>query len=98
MSERNYYDVLGISPGADGTTVNRAYWQLARQYQGLEASDPRSHTLLDELNEAYTTLGTPLLRETYDADASHFASAPEPEVAEALQKKRRRQRRIGQTS
>ena len=74
MSERNYYDVLGISPGADGTTVNRAYWQLARKYQGLEASDPRSHTMLDELNEAYTTLGTPILREAYDADASHFAS------------------------
>lgn len=92
MSERNYYDVLGISPGADGTTVNRAYWQLARKYQGLETSDPRSHNLLDELNEAYNTLGTPTLRETYDADVSHFASAPEPQAADDIKKKRRKQR------
>jgi molecular chaperone DnaJ len=68
MSERNYYDVLGISPGADGTTVNRAYWQLARNTR-TGSVDPRSHTMLDELNEAYTTLETPM-RGAYDADVT----------------------------
>jgi DnaJ domain len=67
MTERNHYDVLGLTPNADGTAVNRTYWQLARKYQADATSDPRAHHMLDELNEAYAVLGTPVLRTAYDA-------------------------------
>lgn len=67
MSEKNYYEILGVRPGADGNAVHRSYWQLARKYQALAPSDPRAAQLLDDLNEAYGVLGTPALREQYDA-------------------------------
>lgn len=70
MSERDHYEVLGLSSTADGTAVNRTYWQLARKYQALAPSDPRAHGMLDELNEAYNVLGTPALRDAYDANRS----------------------------
>ncbi|MEX0749439.1 MAG: J domain-containing protein [Dehalococcoidia bacterium] len=67
MSDRDYYEILGLTPTADGAMVDQAYWHLARKYQGLAATNPRAQHLLDELNEAYGVLGTPRLREQYDA-------------------------------
>lgn len=77
MSERDYYEILGLTNGADGTTVNKTYWNLARKYQALATSDPRAHSMLDELNEAYNVLGTPALRDDYDTNR------PEPRSEEA---------------
>ncbi len=74
MSERDYYEILGLAADADGTTVNKTYWNLARKYQALATSDPRAHSMLDELNEAYVVLGTPALRDQYDADRPEPAS------------------------
>ena len=68
MSERDYYEILGLTIDADGTTVNKTYWNLARKYQALATSDPRAHGMLDELNEAYNVLGTPALRDEYDTN------------------------------
>jgi curved DNA-binding protein CbpA len=68
IMERDYYEVLGLEPDADGTAVNRAYWTLAKTYQAQAADDPRAHAALDELNEAYNVLGTPALRDAYDAE------------------------------
>ena len=67
MSDRDYYEILGLTPTADGAMVDQAYWHLARKYQGLAATNPRAQFLLDELNEAYGILGNPKLREQYDA-------------------------------
>ncbi|MEX2246519.1 MAG: J domain-containing protein [Dehalococcoidia bacterium] len=67
MSDRDYYEILGLTPGADGAMVDQAYWHLARKYQSLAVTDDRARILLDELNEAYGVLGTPRLREQYDA-------------------------------
>jgi curved DNA-binding protein CbpA len=74
MSDNNYYEVLGVKPGADGTAVHRSYWQLARKYQALAPADPRAAQMLDDLNEAYGVLGTPALREQYDAGLGQAAS------------------------
>jgi hypothetical protein len=67
MSDRDYYEIMGLTPGADGPMVDQAYWHLARKYQLLAATNERAGYLLDELNEAYGVLGTPRLREQYDA-------------------------------
>ena len=78
MTDKNYYEILGLGQHADGAAVHRSYWHLARTYQALAPSDPRARQMLDDLNEAYGVLGTPPLREEYDAtyvapgeDASH---------------------------
>ena len=67
MSDRDYYEVLGLTPRADGTMVDQAYWHLARKYQQLATTNARGRWLLDELNEAYGVLGNPRLRAEYDA-------------------------------
>jgi curved DNA-binding protein CbpA len=68
MTSRNYYEVLGLMPFADGVAVDQAYWHLAKTYQTLAVSDPRARRMLDDLNEAYGVLGTPRLREEYDRE------------------------------
>jgi hypothetical protein len=67
MSDRDYYEVLGLTPRADGTMVDQAYWHLARKYQSLATTNARGRRLLDELNEAYGVLGNARLRREYDA-------------------------------
>jgi hypothetical protein len=67
MSDRDYYEILGLTPDADGAMVDQAYWHLARKYQSLAATNPRASQMLDELNEAYGVVGSPKLREQYDA-------------------------------
>ncbi|TAK55569.1 MAG: hypothetical protein EPO22_14380 [Dehalococcoidia bacterium] len=67
MSDRDYYELLGLTPRADGAMVDQAYWHLARKYQMLAVTNPRARIMLDELNEAYGVLGNPRLREQYDA-------------------------------
>jgi hypothetical protein len=67
MSDRDYYEILGLTPRADGAMVDQAYWHLARKYQALAATNSRAQYMLDELNEAYGVLGNPKLREQYDA-------------------------------
>lgn len=67
MSDRDYYEILGLTPAADGTMVDQSYWHLARKYQSLGTTNPRARYMLDELNEAYGVVGTPKLREQYDA-------------------------------
>jgi hypothetical protein len=67
MTDRDYYEILGLTPQADGAMVDQAYWHLARKYQSLAATNARAQRLLDELNEAYGVLGNPKLREQYDA-------------------------------
>ncbi|HEY8172359.1 MAG TPA: J domain-containing protein [Dehalococcoidia bacterium] len=67
MSDRDYYEILGLTPRADGAMVDQAYWHLARKYQALAATNARAQFMLDELNEAYGVLGNPNLRQQYDA-------------------------------
>jgi len=67
MSDRDYYEVLGLTPHADGAMVDQAYWHHARKYQALATTNERGRRLLDELNEAYGVLGNSRLRKEYDA-------------------------------
>jgi curved DNA-binding protein CbpA len=75
MTTNNYYEVLGLAPFAEGAIVDQAYWHLAKTYQALAEADPRARQALDDLNEAYAVLGTPRLREEYDASMSGVAKS-----------------------
>jgi curved DNA-binding protein CbpA len=67
MTAETYYETLGLAPFAEGAIVDQAYWHLAKTYQALVDTDPRARQALDDLNAAYAVLGTPRLREEYDA-------------------------------
>jgi hypothetical protein len=91
MSDRDYYEILGLTPRADGAMVDQAYWHLARKYQQMAETDVRAAHLLDELNEAYGVLGTPRLREQYDAFRDEVLV--ESGVLQPVTSKPRKQRR-----
>jgi molecular chaperone DnaJ len=64
MSERDYYDVLGVERGADGPALKNAYRKLAKQYH--PDCDGGCENKFKELNEAYAILSDPQKRSAYD--------------------------------
>jgi molecular chaperone DnaJ len=71
---RDYYDVLGVSPGAGADEIKRAYRQLARRYHPDISGDERG-AAFKELARAYDVLSSPSRRRDYDA--SLFAEGAE---------------------
>ena len=63
---RDYYDVLGVSPGAGAEEIRRAYRQLARRYHPDISGDDRAAAFL-EVSRAYRVLRDPDRRRSYDA-------------------------------
>ena len=63
---RDYYDVLGVSPGAGADEIKRAYRQLARRYHPDISGDDRAGAF-KELSRAYDVLRDPAQRRRYDA-------------------------------
>ena len=63
---RDYYDVLGVSPGAGADEIKRAYRQLARRYHPDISGEERGAAFL-ELSRAYAVLRDPDRRRSYDA-------------------------------
>jgi len=66
MSQKDYYAVLNLSPGAELWSIEAAYWRLARLYKDAPPGDPQAPLLLRDLNEAYEVLTSPQLRQAYD--------------------------------
>jgi hypothetical protein len=69
-----HYDVLGVAPSAPVAEVRRAYLALARQHHpdrpGGDAATMRA------VNEAWTVLGDPGRRASYDRSLRPAVSAP----------------------
>lgn len=63
---RDYYDVLGVPPGAGAEEIKRAYRQLARRYHPDISGDDRG-LAFKELSHAYDVLRDPDRRRQYDA-------------------------------
>lgn len=63
---RDYYDVLGVSPGAGADEIKRAYRQLARRYHPDISGDDRAAVFL-EVSRAYEVLRDPDRRRSYNA-------------------------------
>jgi molecular chaperone DnaJ len=63
---RDYYDVLGVPPGARADEIKRAYRQLARRYHPDISGDERGTAFL-EVTRAYQVLRDPDRRRSYDA-------------------------------
>lgn len=67
MAKRDYYDVLGLSKGADEKEIKRAYKRLAMKYHpDRNKGDKESEEKFKEANEAYEILSDKEKRKAYD--------------------------------
>ncbi len=62
--EKDYYQVLGVSPTATDKEVTRAYRKLAKQYH--PDANPGAEDRFKEITAAYDVLGDPERRKEYD--------------------------------
>jgi molecular chaperone DnaJ len=65
--KRDYYEVLGVTKGADGEEIKRAYRKLAMQYHpDRNAGDEQAEIRFKECSEAYQVLSDSDKRQRYD--------------------------------
>jgi molecular chaperone DnaJ len=65
-TQRDYYEVLGVSRGADDGEIKRAFRRLARELHPDVSEAPDSHERFREVVEAYEVLSKRETRELYD--------------------------------
>lgn len=67
MSNRNYYEILGVTRSSDQEEIKKAYRKLAVQYHpDRNPNDSQSESKFKEATEAYEVLGDPKKRSQYD--------------------------------
>ncbi len=67
MSERGYYEILGIGKDASPEEVKKAYRRLAFKFHpDKNTGDKGSEEKFKEISEAYEILSNPDKRATYD--------------------------------
>jgi molecular chaperone DnaJ len=75
-SERDYYEVLGVSRDADEKAIKKAYKRLAMKYHPDRNRDPDAEEKFKEVARAYAVLSDAEKRRMYDAGGmggvSHF--------------------------
>ena len=66
MTDRDYYEVLGVNRSASPDDLKRAFRNKARQYHPDVNSDGDAEERFKEINEAYAVLSDPDKRAAYD--------------------------------
>ena len=67
MAKRDYYEVLGLERGASSDDVKKAYRRLAMKFHpDRNDGDASAEEKFKEASEAYSILGDPEKRRTYD--------------------------------
>ena len=79
---KDYYNILGVDPGASDDEIKRMYHKLSKKYHpDANITDPDlrkwSEDRMKELNEAYDTLKDPVKRAMYDRQRG-FGPRPNP--------------------
>ncbi len=64
---KDYYSLLGVSPGASQKQIQQAFRQSAAAYHPDTNKDPGAMAKFQELVEAYQALKAPTKRDDYDA-------------------------------
>ena len=67
MDKRDYYEVLGVSRGADDTDIKKAYRRLAKQHHpDVNKGNKDAEARFKEIQEAYDVLSDKDKRQRYD--------------------------------
>lgn len=67
MSDRDYYDILGVPRSADAEALKSAYRKLAMKYHpDQNQGDKSAEDTFKQINEAYAVLSDPQKRAAYD--------------------------------
>src|SRR5215510_8978535 len=66
MSNRDYYEILGVGRSASDDEIRSAFRKLARQYHPDVNKDPGAEEKFKEINEAYGVLSDSDKRARYD--------------------------------
>jgi len=66
MTNRDYYEILGIPRGASTDDIKTAFRKLARQYHPDVSKETDAEEKFKEINEAYGVLSDPQKRARYD--------------------------------
>lgn len=66
MSNRDYYDILGVPRNASAEDIKAAFRKLARQYHPDVSKEADAEEKFKEINEAYGVLSDPEKRRRYD--------------------------------
>jgi len=65
--DKDFYDVLGVSPEATAEEIKKAYRRLAQTYHpDANPEDKSAEEKFKEISEAYATLSNPDQRKEYD--------------------------------
>jgi DnaJ-class molecular chaperone len=78
VTERDYYEVLGVDRGADEDEIKRAYRKLARKYHPDVNKAEDASSKFREATEAYDVLTNPDKRKIYDQFGSEGLKAGGP--------------------
>lgn len=80
--KNNYYDLFGVPPTADTTSLKEAYHRLARQYHpDLNPENPDAEARFKEIQGAFEVLSDPAKRRAYDCELGIPPSALTPPAA-----------------
>jgi molecular chaperone DnaJ len=66
MSDRDYYEILGVPRNASSDDLKSSFRRLARQYHPDVNNSPNAEERFKEINEAYAVLSDPEKRAAYD--------------------------------
>ena len=67
MAKRDYYEILGVSKGADAAEIKKAYRQKAKElHPDRNADNPNAEAQFKEANEAYEVLKDANKKAAYD--------------------------------
>jgi DnaJ-class molecular chaperone len=76
MTQRDYYQILGIEKDADQKQVKEAYRHLAFKYHpDRNQGNPKASEEMKSVNEAYAVLSDPAKRREYDTLSYRFGSS-----------------------
>ena len=65
-TQRDYYEILGVSRNASPDELKSAFRTLARKYHPDVNKEPDAEERFKEINEAYAVLSDPTKRQAYD--------------------------------
>jgi DnaJ-class molecular chaperone len=82
---RNFYDVLGVDPGADDVQVNDAFTSLMNVlHPDLHLDDAQAERRFKEIRQAYSILRDPRTRAAYQLGLMHQRRTARRRVSTAV--------------